>query len=57
MFIINMPFTITKVPDGYKLYNSQKKKFVPVVYKTRKTARSAGSNFMKYRGEKPKIKG
>ena len=51
-----MPFTIKKVPDGYKLYNSQKKKFVPVVYKSRKTARSAGTNFMRYRGEKPKIK-
>lgn len=46
-----MPFSIKKVPGGFKLFNIQKKKFVNVLYKSRKTAKSAGDNFMRYRGE------
>lgn len=58
-----MPFELRKHKDGFRLYNTQKKRFVPVVYKTEKTAKAAAINFMSYlpkqsfakrnRGEKP----
>lgn len=48
-----MPFELRKHKDGFRLYNPQKKKFVPVVYKTEKSAKAAAKNFMSYRGEKP----
>ena len=47
-----MPFSIKKVAGGYKLFNIQKKIFVNVLYKSRQTAKNAGDNFMRYRGEK-----
>tara|TARA_R110000803_G_scaffold3926_2_gene13435 strand:- start:3499 stop:3642 length:144 start_codon:yes stop_codon:yes gene_type:complete len=43
-----MPFSIKKVKGGYKLYNTDKKVFVNVLYKSRDSAKNAGNNFMRY---------
>ena len=47
-----MPFSVKKVPGGYKLFNTDKKVFVNVLYKTRQSAKNAGNNFMRYRYRK-----
>tara|TARA_R110000803_G_scaffold94043_2_gene161511 strand:- start:17 stop:172 length:156 start_codon:yes stop_codon:yes gene_type:complete len=50
-----MPFVVRKIKGKFKLYNLQKKKYVSVNYKSKESATRAGKNFMKYRGEKPKV--
>ena len=52
-----MPYEVRKIKDKFKLYNLHKKIYVNVNYKSRATALSAGKNFMKYRKEKPIVKG
>jgi hypothetical protein len=52
-----MPYTIKKKNDKYKLYNDKKKEFVKIDYKSKQSAINAGKQFMKYRGEKPIVKG
>ena len=52
-----MPYEVRKVKNKFKLYNLHKKKYVNVNYKTKESALSAGKNFMKYRKEKPVVKG
>lgn len=52
-----MPYLIKKIGNSFKLYNLTKKEFVNIKYKSKQTAVNAGKNFMKYRGEKPKLKG
>ena len=52
-----MPYEVRKVKDKFKLYNLHKKKYVNVNYKSKDSALSAGKNFMKYRKEKPIVKG
>ena len=52
-----MPYEVRKIKDKFKLYNLHKKKYVNVNYKTKQSALNAGKNFMKYRKEKPVVKG
>ena len=44
-----MPFKIVKEKDGYRLFNLHKDAYAKPIFKTRKTAISAGSNFINYR--------
>jgi hypothetical protein len=43
-----MPYRIDKKNGVYLLWNLVKKKHVAIPYKSRKTAMSAGKNFMAY---------
>lgn len=43
-----MPFDIRKIGSVYKLFNTEKKRFVNVNYKTRQTAAAAAKNFIRY---------
>ena len=52
-----MPYQIKKINNVYKLWNIKKKIFVNINYKSKETAQKAGINFMRYRKEKPYIKG
>ena len=52
-----MPYQIKKQGEKYKLWNISKKQFVNKEYKSKETAINAGKNFMKYRKEKPYVKG
>ncbi len=52
-----MPYQVKKVGDKFKLYNLHKKQYVNVNYKTKESAINAGKNFMRYRKEKPYVKG
>ena len=52
-----MPYQIKKVGDRFQLYNLHNKAFVKVKYKTKQSAINAGKNFMRYRKEKPVVKG
>jgi hypothetical protein len=52
-----MPYQIKKINNVYKLWNIKKKIFVNINYKSKETAQKAGMNFMRYRKEKPYIKG
>jgi len=52
-----MPFQIKKVGKKYKLWNLMKKTFINKEFKTKETAISAGMNYMRYRKEKPFVKG
>lgn len=52
-----MPYQIKKVGNKYKLYNLHKKQYVKVSFNTRESAIRQGKNFMRYRKEKPVLKG
>ena len=52
-----MPYQIKKQGEKYKLWNISKKQFVNKEYKSKETAINAGKNFMRYRKEKPYVKG
>ena len=52
-----MPFRVDKVKNGYKLFRLKQKTYVNVVYKSKQSAINAGKNFMRYRKEKPIVKG
>ena len=52
-----MPYQIKKVGDTFQLWNLDKKVYVNKKYKTKESAGKAGMNFMRYRKEKPYIKG
>ena len=43
-----MPWVVKKVGEGYKLYNTDKKKFVNKTFKTRKSALSTRKNYENY---------
>lgn len=47
-----MPFKIVKEKQGYRLFNLHKDAYAKPVFKSRKTAISAGSNFIRYRERK-----
>jgi len=52
-----MPYQIKKVGDKYKLYNLKKKEFVNKTFNSKESAIKAGMNYMKFRKEKPVLKG
>ena len=52
-----MPYQIKKQGEKYKLWNISKKQFVNKEYKSKESAINAGKNFMRYRKEKPYVKG
>ena len=52
-----MPYEIKKVGDKFRLYNLHKKEFVKKSFNSKSTAQSAGMNYMRYRKERPYIKG
>lgn len=52
-----MPYEVKKVDQGYKLWNISKKEYVNKTFRTRDTAISTGKNYMRYRKEKPYVKG
>ena len=52
-----MPYQVKKVGNKYKLYNLHKKQYVKVSFNTRESAIRQGKNFMRYRKEKPVLKG
>tara|TARA_A100001201_G_scaffold135211_2_gene123336 strand:- start:847 stop:1026 length:180 start_codon:yes stop_codon:yes gene_type:complete len=52
-----MPYQVKKVGKKYKLYNLSKKSFVNKEFNTKESAISAGKNYMRYRNEKPIVKG
>tara|TARA_B100000212_G_C27354019_1_gene524970 strand:- start:240 stop:425 length:186 start_codon:yes stop_codon:yes gene_type:complete len=52
-----MPYQIKKINGKYKLYNLKKKEFVNKTFNTKESAISAGKNYMRYRKEKPVLKG
>ena len=52
-----MPYQVKKVGKKYKLYNLSKKSFVNKEFNTKDSAISAGKNYMRYRNEKPIVKG
>ena len=52
-----MPFQIKKIGKKYKLWNIKKKVYVKKEFNSKETAVSAGMNYMKYRKEKPYLKG
>jgi len=43
-----MPFTIKKVGDVYKLYNTDKKVFAKKSFKTKQSAINMRKNYMRY---------
>ncbi len=55
--LLYMPFQINKVVKKYKLWNIKKKVYVKKEFNSKETAVSAGKNYMKYRNEKPYLKG
>ena len=52
-----MPYQVKKVGDKYKLWNISKKEYVNKSYNSKETAIKSGMNFMRYRKEKPYVKG
>jgi len=52
-----MPFQIKKVGEKYKLQRIKDKTYVKQEYKSKQSALNAGMNFMRYRKEKPIVKG
>ena len=52
-----MPFLVKKVGDKWKLWNIHKKIYTKVNFKSKETALKAGINYMKFRKEKPYVKG
>ena len=52
-----MPYKIVKKNGVFKLYNIHKKNFVNVNFKSKKSAINQGKNYMRYRNEKPILKG
>jgi len=52
-----MPFLIIKKNDKYLLKNIKKNTIVKKEFKSKETAVNAGFNYMKYRKEKPVLKG
>ena len=52
-----MPYQVKKVGSKFKLYNLYKKKFVNVKYKSKQSAINSAKAFMRYRREKPYVKG
>ena len=52
-----MPFQIKKVGEKYKLYRIKQKSFVNKEYNSKEAAIRAGKAMMRYRGEKPILKG
>ena len=53
-----MPYQVKKQKDGtYKLWNLKKKEYANKTFKTKETALKMGEVWMKYRKEKPQIKG
>tara|TARA_R100000734_G_C3281485_1_gene75007 strand:+ start:280 stop:609 length:330 start_codon:yes stop_codon:yes gene_type:complete len=52
-----MPFQIKKVGEKYKLYRIKQKSFVNKEYNSKDAAIRAGKAMMRYRGEKPILKG
>lgn len=52
-----MPYQIKKVGEKYKLYNLSKKQFVNKTFNSKESAIRAGKNYMRYRNEKPVLKG
>ncbi len=49
-----MPYRVDKKSNGYKLYNTQKKKYAKPTFKSRSTASRAGKNYSKYDKRKKK---
>ena len=56
VFII-MPYEVKKVKNKYKLFNLHKKKYVNVNYSSKQKAINSAKVFMKYRNEKPIVRG
>lgn len=52
-----MPYQVKKVGDKYQLWNITKKEYVNKKYNSKETAVKSGMNFMRYRKEKPYLKG
>jgi len=53
-----MPFQVKLRRDGfYYLWRIKQKNFVKTRFRTRESAISQGKNYMRYRGEKPYVKG
>jgi hypothetical protein len=52
-----MPYQVKKVGSKYKLWNIKQKKYVNKNFNSKDSAISAGKNYMKYRKEKPVVKG
>ena len=52
-----MPYEIIRSGKKFRLYNLTKKEFVNATFNSRETAINAGKNYMRYRGEKPVVKG
>ena len=51
-----MPFKVTKVKDGYKLYNLEKKQYAKRTFKTRQAAINMKKTYMAYDNKKSKRK-
>jgi hypothetical protein len=49
-----MPFKVTKVKDGYKLYNLDKKQYAKRTFKTRQAAVNMKKTYMNYDKKKKK---
>ena len=49
-----MPFKVTKVKDGYKLYNLDKKQYAKRTFKTRQAAYNMKRTYMNYDKKKKK---
>ena len=52
-----MPFRVDKVKDGYKLFKLKERTYAKVKFKSKQSAINAAKNYMRYRKEKPIVKG
>lgn len=52
-----MPFQVKKKNGVFKLWNIKEKKFTKSSFKTKQSALNQGKNWMRYRKEKPIVKG
>lgn len=52
-----MPYQVKKVGDKYKLWKIKEKVFVNKTFNSKESAISTAKNYMRYRKEKPIVKG
>ena len=52
-----MPYQVKKEGSKYRLYSLSKREYTKRDFNSRASAISQGKNWMKYRGEKPIVKG
>jgi hypothetical protein len=52
-----MPYEVKKIGGKFQLFNINKKKLIMVTFKTKESAINQGKNWMKFRKEKPIVKG